>query len=146
MEDSVAIRLKNIRELKGFTQRQLAEKAGMGEVQIQMYEYGTRKPKAAALQKLAFALEVDVAFLQPSKLITKNSILAILYDFVDKYGDITFANRGITTMFGVDNDKRTSSLNLLLAEAMRQHEKLSVEDFKKWLVEYEGTRRRPIRP
>jgi transcriptional regulator with XRE-family HTH domain len=146
MEGTIASRIKKIREIKKLTQKQLAEKANMGEVQVQKYEYGIIKPKAAQLARLAYALEVDVAFLQPSKMVTENSILAVLYDLLEDYDNIKFSNNGATVMFGVESmGRKATNLNLVLAEAVKAYEtSSSIDEFKEWLVNYESTKRRPL--
>ena len=55
--------LKRIRESKGFTQKELAEKSGINIRQIQHYEQGSLNINHAWIEtalKIADALEVDV--------------------------------------------------------------------------------------
>jgi transcriptional regulator with XRE-family HTH domain len=58
------IRLKQVRDLRGLTQAELAEKAGLTAVQISHFETGV-KPSASAitLVKLADALSVSIDYL-----------------------------------------------------------------------------------
>jgi transcriptional regulator with XRE-family HTH domain len=58
------IRLKQVRDLRGFTQAELAERAGLTAVQISHFETGV-KPSASAitLVKLADALSVSIDYL-----------------------------------------------------------------------------------
>ena len=55
--------LKKIRESKGFTQKELAEKSGINIRQIQHYEQGTHNINGASVTtalKIADALDTDV--------------------------------------------------------------------------------------
>lgn len=55
----IGIRLKELRDAKGWTQDDLAEASGMNRVTIAKYEAGRSEPKSASLGKLAMALGVD---------------------------------------------------------------------------------------
>lgn len=132
--DSFAQRVKKLREMRGYTQKGLAEKAGMHEMTIQFYEYGTRRPKPEQLPKLAEALGVDVAFLQPAVTDTPMALCALLYDLIEEYGDIKIEEHNGSYLFGL-NAKHVKE-NTLLTDLFRAHETLSPEEFKKWLLDY----------
>lgn len=57
---SVAERIKEARLEKGMTQAQLAEKCGVSESAIQMYEIGQRVPRDSLKIVLASVLEKPV--------------------------------------------------------------------------------------
>lgn len=57
-------KVKERRGFLGLTQKQLAEKAGIGFRTIVTYESGERFPQAAQLYKLAKALEVSTEYLK----------------------------------------------------------------------------------
>jgi len=131
--DTVAKRIKMIREMRNYTQRQLADKAEIHEVQIQMYEYGTRVPKQAQIEKLASALEIDVAFLQPSKIDTPFALYAMIYDLIQQFGDFTFNEEGTTVYIGIKAFDNFTAYQKLKS-AKEAHDELSLEDFMKWLI------------
>lgn len=66
-------KIKKLRIQKGFTQKQLGEKAGISESTIRKYELGQRNPKLETLKKIALALGVSPASLLDDK----------DYDFID---------------------------------------------------------------
>lgn len=136
--DSFAQRIKKLREMRGYTQKQLAEKAGIHEMSIQFYEYGTRRPKPEQLPKLAEALDVDVAYLQPTVMDTPLALLALLFDFMDEFGDIKIEQHNGDILFGVGSEHDRE--NQLLTSAFYAHETLSPEEFKKWLLDYTNKR------
>lgn len=90
--------------MRGYTQKQLAEKAGIHEMSIQFYEYGTRRPKPEQLPKLAEALDVDVAYLQPTVMDSPLSLLALLFDFMDEFGDVKIEQHNGDILFGVGSE------------------------------------------
>lgn len=57
----IATKLKEARQKKGLTQKQLGDKCGMYESQIRRYELGSLNPKIETLQKIADALDVPVS-------------------------------------------------------------------------------------
>lgn len=52
------MRLKEIRTKKGLTQKQLADKVGVGRTTITLIESGTNKPSVKLAQKLGEVLKV----------------------------------------------------------------------------------------
>lgn len=52
--------LKEIRESKGLSQKQLAQKTGLSLTTIGYYEINSREPKATQLKRLADALGVKM--------------------------------------------------------------------------------------
>ena len=61
--EKVAMRIKEIRERKGWTQEMLAEKAGIGRSHLARLETARQDPTLATLEKIARALKVKVAAL-----------------------------------------------------------------------------------
>lgn len=72
-------RLKKIREQKGLTQEQLAQRSGLSRRMIQKYESGVARPRFDASEKIASALEISV-----SELLGENGTLVA--QAVEKYG------------------------------------------------------------
>jgi transcriptional regulator with XRE-family HTH domain len=64
MDGKFAARLRELREQKGFTQKQLAELAGMTLSGVTHLEQGLREPSWATVQALAAALGVDCTAFQ----------------------------------------------------------------------------------
>lgn len=64
--DSIAARIKKMRESAGLTQAQLAKMVGTTSQNISQYERGIRKPKIETLRKIAEALECSPAELDNS--------------------------------------------------------------------------------
>src|SRR5947209_6132768 len=68
MNSSLGRLVKDLRDKKGWTQEELAEKSGLSIRAIQRIEAGeTKRPNSDTLQRLATALEIDVAELQKAR-------------------------------------------------------------------------------
>lgn len=63
MMHSIGDRLRNLREARGMTQDDLAEKAELNRVTIAKYETGKIEPKSQSLRKLAAALDVSTDYI-----------------------------------------------------------------------------------
>jgi len=59
--EAVAVRLKALRERKGWTQELLAQKAGIGRSHLARLETARQDPTLSTLEKLAKALGVRVS-------------------------------------------------------------------------------------
>ena len=132
---TTAERITEIRKYKKMTQSEVAERAGINHSLYRQYECEVRIPKVEALRKIAEALDVDVAFLKPEKEETPMSILALLYNLIEKYGDVKMENKGGTVLFGINITEHPSE-NFKLQDALRAHENMSVDEFKEWLINY----------
>ncbi|MEP7284378.1 MAG: helix-turn-helix transcriptional regulator [Chloroflexota bacterium] len=56
-------RLKTLREQRGWTQRELAQRAGIGDSQINKYEAGSHDPSATSIKSIAEQLGVSTDYL-----------------------------------------------------------------------------------
>ena len=58
---TIGERIKEKRKAAGFTQRELAERAGTATGTIQQYELGKRQPRLEQLRRIAIALNTGVS-------------------------------------------------------------------------------------
>lgn len=56
-------RLKELRSLRGLTQKDVADSVGMAQMAYQRYEYGTREPAYQKLLALADYFDVSLDYL-----------------------------------------------------------------------------------
>ena len=54
-------RLKKLRESKGLSQKELAERSGLSTRMVQKYEGGESRPRYEAAEKVALALEIPIS-------------------------------------------------------------------------------------
>lgn len=57
---NIGLKIKQLRESRGYTQKQLAEACGLAEITIRQYEKNSRKPKIENLMNIALALHVPL--------------------------------------------------------------------------------------
>lgn len=67
-------KIKEIRQQKGLTQKQLGDMCGMYESQIRKYETGKANPKIETLQKIAVALGIPLDYLLDSPALIESKI------------------------------------------------------------------------
>ena len=53
--------IRKYRDLKGYTIKELAKKAGLAYITIVKYEHGERNPKGYSLYKISKALDVCIS-------------------------------------------------------------------------------------
>lgn len=92
----VAQRIRKMREMRGWTQQYVADRANMNVTLYKQYEYGIRNPKDSQLQKIAEALEVDFSYLRPPKIETNCELLYALREIASRFGDVFIEEEGAT--------------------------------------------------
>lgn len=87
---SVGYRIKQIRLLRGMTQKELGLAVGFGkntaESRISHYESSRRNPQTKALEKIAMVLGVDVFCLNTPDIDSDYGLIHTLFSLEDKYG------------------------------------------------------------
>lgn len=123
---AVGERIRQNRLNKKMTQKELGEKAGIAEPTIRRYELGKLNPKFETLQKIASALEIDVAEL----LETKPQKVHTIFDKMDWFRDL-----GYQIGFDADsklyyisrNDEKYYSITREEVESIRQLTRNTIE-------------------
>ena len=79
-------RIRALRESRGMTQRQLAERAGCTDAAIRNYEAGRRALKGSALDAIAGALGVAPEALMPVQAESARDALELLFRIDEEFG------------------------------------------------------------
>ena len=79
-------RIRALRESRGMTQRQLAERAGCTDAAIRNYEAGRRALKGSALDAIAGALGVAPEALMPVRAESARDALELLFRIEEEFG------------------------------------------------------------
>lgn len=74
-------KLRRLRLLRNFTQKELAVKSGITDAAIRNYELGSRSPNKEQLIKIAKALNCDISALINHESISHYEIMQILFDY-----------------------------------------------------------------
>lgn len=116
-------KIQQLRKEKGFSQSELAKKAGISEISIRKYESGDRKPKIETLRKIAAAMDVSVSELNPDACFDVSKISKRITDIF--VGDIDTL---ITEQLNNDNE-------LFLLEKYRSLNSTGKEEARKRVAE-----------
>lgn len=129
----IAEKLKKIRKERGFTQKRLAEKAGLAEVTIRQYESGKREPKYETVEKLAKALEISAAELTgdysppadlPEQIQKQLNRYREIYDewqqYIQERYNAPFLELSDNTLLMIALDEAIAAMHLLMAENRRE--------------------------
>lgn len=105
---SFANRMREIRELRGLTQKDLATKIGVGNTAISNYEKGTSFPNTDILYKIFDALDIDPNFLfqDDVPILKKMDLSSREKDHIEKYRDLSVSSKNIVD----DTTKRLLNL------------------------------------
>lgn len=96
MSRNFAENLVRFRAIKGLTQQQLGDLAGVSPSQISRYEAGDARPRRATMRNLAEALEVSVDDLNPDSGIGTHEVLLDLSDFAREQLEKLAEQKGIS--------------------------------------------------
>ncbi len=123
---SLGLKLRQIRKEKKLSQIEVAEKANVAVNSIRLYEANKGQPRMDQLQKIASALEIDVAEL----LETKPQKVHTIFDKMDWFRDL-----GYQIGFDADsklyyisrNDEKYYSITREEVESIRQLTRNTIE-------------------
>lgn len=129
----IAEKLKKIRKERGFTQKRLAEKAGLAEVTIRQYESGKREPKFKMVEKLTKALEISAAELTgdysppadlPEQIQKQLNRYREIYDewqqYIQERYNAPFLELSDNTLLMIALDEAIAAMHLLMIENRRE--------------------------
>lgn len=94
--------IKRIRTLKGMTQKELADAAGLSLYSIRTYEQGTRRPDIRFLESLAKALDISADNFDTYEIETDSELVHALFLLEDAFhlhpnsdGSLRFGNEEV---------------------------------------------------
>lgn len=82
----VGAKIREVRERRGMTQRELAEKAGLTESAMRSYELGYRMPSETQVKLMAKALGVKPEAFADCKTRTRPEVIHLLFQLEDAHG------------------------------------------------------------
>lgn len=137
-EYRLAEKLRRLRSLRGLTQREVAQAAGIDESTVRNYELARRMPKPEHVRGLAAALEVMPEALIPfDDAADQNELFLMLVEIADAYGfefgyNGDFAYIAPTRDFFIQGIGRWAKAY----EAMRKNEGAFRDDYELWKDEF----------
>ena len=82
----VGAKIREVRERRGMTQRELAEKAGLTESAMRSYELGYRMPSETQVKMMAKALGVKPEAFADCKARTHSEVIHLLFQLEEAHG------------------------------------------------------------
>ncbi len=136
---AIGNRIKQIRKLRGLTQKELGIAVGFSEktadIRIAQYESGTRNPQDKITKALANALNVDVISLNTPDLLTYNGIIHTFFSLEDMYGIKIEECDGIPCIKfkgDISNSIKTDVLKWLNEYKKLQDGEITVKEYNEW--------------
>ena len=86
MEANVAQGIRRSRKAAGLTQKQLAERVGLSEQAIRMYELGKREPSDDVIKRIGKSLDIAPESLRGIEVESAREALELLFALDEKYG------------------------------------------------------------
>lgn len=134
--------IKKLRKARGFTQKELAERAGISESAMRSYELGDRKPKPEVTERIAMALRVRPEYLNAPEFGPRLEFVYALLENDELRGyTITEINgRPVIVANNMSNDH---AFYKLLSDWNKMKQKLDAkeitpEEYEDWKQTYEG--------
>lgn len=138
---------KSIRESRkkaGFTQKQVAEKVGLSEQAIRMYELGKREPSLDVIKRIGEVLDVAPESLRSIEIESAREALELLFALDEKYGLTPHVDEGGISLV-LDTRKSAASQKFVYAiQAWDAKEKelaegaITQEEFDTWKASFKG--------
>ena len=82
---TIGQKIKELRQAKNLSQKELGIMSGLSEPAIRNYELGNRTPSPQQLEKIAAALNVSVYAISDPEIEDYNGVLHTLFQFVPYY-------------------------------------------------------------
>lgn len=133
---TIGEKIKKARQLRGWTQKQLATILELPVSRIQQYESNVRNPKDSQLEEFAKALGVSFEYLKNHNLDSYNDIKHVLLELEDTFGlNITQNNDSYVIEF---NDMELSDFlkQWYNAKANSKKSTQTLKDYELWKATY----------
>ena len=151
---TIGEKIKNARNLRGLTQKELGIKLGFDEksadVRIAQYESGTRTPRLELLSEIAAVLDVNINSLKNPSLENTETFIHLLFDLEQESKKLHTNNFSIISV----SDERGNSqpalqfhnhlLNEFLSEWQLRRKELNEkiiteEEYAEWMTSFPAT-------
>lgn len=129
-------KLKELRLLRGLTQKELAIKSDLTDAAIRNYELGNRSPSREQMRKIASALECDISALIEHEPVSNFEIFQIIFDYEELLKLRPLIEEGTEALISQD-----MNFNDFLKEWDEMRKKhyngeITDEEFKNWKLSY----------
>lgn len=134
-------KLRRLRLLRNFTQKELAVKSGITDAAIRNYELGNRSPNKEQLKKVAEALNCDISALVNHEAISRYEIMQILFDYEKEIKLIpVFDENNSIKLISLDFNVNEFLMEWYEMKQKHYNVEITDEEFEDWKLSY------PIKP
>jgi len=146
---SIGIKLRRLRKMRGYTQKQLGLLVGFSEetadVRITQYETGTRVPKADMIKKMAEILKVNPDYLMAPAPVDPEEIMRTLF-FLDEHNNVNLTAQEILAPCGKEIKRISLSIkgmNYFLGQWYEKQKELkkgliTQEEYYEWKANWKA--------
>lgn len=133
-------KIKELRQAKNLSQKELGIMSGLSEPAIRNYELGNRTPSPQQLEKIAAALNVSVYAISDPEIEDYNGVLHTLFQLEEMYG-LTVGKIDGVVCLKLDGTKKNGTLAKMLPLWNEKKEQLSKgeiseEEYVSWCKRY----------
>lgn len=133
-------KIKELRQARNLSQKELGIMSGLSEPAIRNYELGNRTPSSRQLEKIATALNVSIYAISDPEIEDYNGVLHTLFQLEEMYG-LTVAKVDGVVCLKLDDTKKNGTLSKMLPLWCEKKEQLSrgeitQEEYDSWCKRY----------
>ena len=129
-------KLKELRLLRGLTQKELAVKSELTDAAIRNYELGNRSPSMEQMGKIANALECDISALIDHNPVSIFEIFQIIFDYEELLNLRPLIEEGTQAL--MSQDVNFNDFLVKWDEMRKKHynEEITDDEFRDWKLSY----------
>ena len=129
-------KLKELRLLRGLTQKELAIKSDLTDAAIRNYELGNRSPSREQMGKIASALECDFSALIEHEPVSNFEIFQIIFDYEELLNLRPLIEEGTQAL--MSQDVNFNDFLVEWDEMRKKHynEDITDDEFRDWKLSY----------
>ena len=131
-------RIRHFRKIRKLTQKELAEKVGLSEPAIRLYELGKREPSEKQIEAISEALEITPQSLTDVRIASAREALELLFRLEDELGLYPDGDLAFSVDPKNPNAKKIAAANKAWMSMREDLEsgKITQEDYDLWKAEF----------
>mgnify|MGYP001164612633 FL=1 len=129
-------KLKELRLLRGLTQKELAIKSELTDAAIRNYELGNRSPSREQMRKIANALECDISALIDHDPVSSFEIFQIIFDYEEFIKLRPLIEEGTQALMSQDINFNDFLVEWDEMRKKHYNEEITDDEFRDWKWSY----------
>lgn len=129
-------KLREIRKLRGKTQKEVAIMSGLTPTAIRNYELGLRSPSDEQLEIIAQALECNSSALRSHDLKNNFDIYQIIFDLEERFEFRPIIEGGVPSLLGGNPEFIDFLIEWKEMKDKHFHEEITDEELRDWKLSY----------